>query len=72
MTKQETKHKLVDLREEVNKERDQEIIVAKQDYLDGISNARQAMKDTVKGIKETYRQTYADRKAELMTEVQED
>jgi len=64
----ETRHELIDLRSKVNKERDQEITVIKQAYLASVSNARKAMKDTISSITKEYRQTYTDKKAELIAE----
>ena len=64
----ETKHALLDLREGIDKDRDQDIVVAKQDYLDAVSNARQVMKDAIVDIKATHRRLYILRKAELIKE----
>lgn len=64
----DTKHALLNLREEVNAEQDEEILKAKQDYLEVVSNNRQVMKDAISSIKATYRQLYTLKKAELIAE----
>ena len=62
------RHALVDVKEEINVKRDQEIVEAKQNYLEAVSNERRVMKEAITHIKAKYRQEYAAKKAELIAE----
>lgn len=74
MTKtiREIRHKLVDLKEEVNAERLEKIQDAKLKYLENKNVLADDYKAVVAEIKANYRDIYKERKAELITEVQED
>jgi prefoldin subunit 5 len=64
----ETKHKLIDLRSEINKERDTAVETLKAKRREKLEKESTEFKQIVKELKDDYKQVYADRKTELIAE----
>lgn len=64
----ETKHRLLDLREEVNAERDEAIVAARSLYADAKQEIADTHKRSIAAIKAEYIDMYKERKAQLIIE----